>query len=330
MMRFILKIFFAVLFVIAVIFGYFFVGKPPQAKNIIWGVNFSQKHASQLGLDWKETYLALMDDLGTKNIKLAAHWDILEPEENNFYWNDLDWQIKEARKRGVNIILIVGMKTSRWPECHIPGWAKNLPKKELQEKILNMVEKVVLRYKHSSAIKYWQAENEPFFPFGECPWADKNFLKREVELIKKLDPQKRPVIISDSGEGSFWFEAAKIGDIVGTTLYKKVWFRQIGKYITWPFNSTFYWRKARLIKWIFGKKVWVVELQAEPWGPKLLYDISLEEQHKTMNIQQFKFIIDFAKRTGLDTFYLWGSEWWYWMKTKQDKTEIWNEAKTLF
>ena len=74
----------------------------------------------------------------------------------------------------------------------------------------------------------------------------------------------------------------------------------------------------------------VVELQAEPWGPKLFYDLPVKEQEKTMNLEQFKKNINFARSTGLDTFYLWGSEWWYWMKEKQNKPEIWNEANNLF
>ena len=74
----------------------------------------------------------------------------------------------------------------------------------------------------------------------------------------------------------------------------------------------------------------VVEFQAEPWGPKLLYDSPLEEQEKTMNLEQFKQNIEFAKKNGLDKFYLWGVEWMYWLKETQQKPEIWNEAKKLF
>ncbi len=72
------------------------------------------------------------------------------------------------------------------------------------------------------------------------------------------------------------------------------------------------------------------ELQVEPWGPKLLYDSPVEEQEKTMNLEQFKYNIEFAKRTGLKEFYLWGGEWMYWMKEVQNKPEIWNEARKLF
>ena len=56
---------------------FFFVGKSSEAEKIVWGVNFSQKHARDLGLDWKETYSALIDELGVKYIKLAAHWDLI-------------------------------------------------------------------------------------------------------------------------------------------------------------------------------------------------------------------------------------------------------------
>jgi hypothetical protein len=118
--------------------------------------------------------------------------------------------------------------------------------------------------------------------------------------------------------------------MAGTTMYKKVWFRQLRMYVSYLFPPVFYYRKAQIVKKIFNKKVIVVELQAEPWGPALLYDSSLTEQEKTMNLEQFKYNVEFAKKTGLDTFYLWGSEWWYWMKVKQNNPEIWNEAKKLF
>ncbi len=309
--------------------AYLFIGTPPQAKEIIWGVNFSQKHAKNLRLDWKETYLALLDDLGTKNLKVAAHWDLLEPEKNKYYFDDLDWQIKEAENHSAKILLVIGMKTPRWPECHIPEWAINFSKEEQQKEILEMLEKVVLRYKDSKAIEYWQVENEPFFPFGECPWVDKNFVKKEIDLVKSLN-SSHPIVISDSGEGSFWIRAAKLGDIVGTTMYKRVWFRQVGIYVHYPFPPTFYWRKAEYIEKIFDKEVICVELQAEPWGPKLLYDSPIEEQEKTMNLEQFQKNVEFAKRTGFNRFYFWGAEWWFWLKEIQNKPEIWLEAKKFF
>ncbi len=308
----------------------FFIGFPKQAENITWGVNFSQKYTEGLGLNWRETYLAILDDLGARNIKVAVHWDFIEGKEENYYFDDLDWQIREAEKREAKIILVIGMKTPRWPECHIPEWAVNLSKEKQQEKILKLVEGIVLRYRESKAIKYWQVENEPFFSFGECPWYDKKFLKKEIDLVKSLDLRKRPIIISESGEFSLWTRAARYGDMVGTTIYRRVWSKEFKIYFTHFFPSTFYYRRAQIIKKIFGKEVICVELQTEPWGPKLLYDLSLEEQEKSMDLERFQKNIKFAKKTGLKEFYLWGTEWWYWLKTKQNKPEIWEEAKKLF
>jgi hypothetical protein len=48
-----------------------------------------------------------------------------------------------------------------------------------------------------------------------------------------------------------------------------------------------------------------------------------------MNLEKFRKNIEFAKKTGLDEFYLWGAEWWYWLKEKQNQPEIWKEAKKL-
>ena len=56
-------------------------------------------------------------------------------------------KIDEAEKRDAKVFLVIGMKTTRWPECHLPEWAKNLDKAKQQEKILRMIEKIILRYK---------------------------------------------------------------------------------------------------------------------------------------------------------------------------------------
>jgi len=50
---------------------------------------------------------------------------------------------------------------------------------------------------------------------------------------------------------------------------------------------------------------------------------------KTMDIDRFRKNVAFARSTGLDEFYLWGGEWWYWMKTKNNRPEFWEEAKLL-
>ncbi|OGZ22062.1 MAG: hypothetical protein A2W55_01000 [Candidatus Nealsonbacteria bacterium RIFCSPHIGHO2_02_38_10] len=312
------------------IFAFLFVGFPDSHKNdIVWGVNFSQKQAQNLGVDWKENYLALLDDLNVRNLRIASYWDLIEKKQGKYDFSDLDWQIKTAEERGAKVILVVGRKTPRWPECHEPEWALNYESAIMNQELLKYIEKIVDRYKDSSAIWAWQVENEPFFPFGECPKPDKELLKKEIELVRLIDV--RPVMISESGEVPFWFKAGRYGDIIGITMYQKVWFKELNNYISYPFPPIFYSRKADIIKWIFRKKVLCVEFQAEPWGPKLLYDnLALSEQEKTMSLEQFKKNVEFAEKTGLDSFYLWGSEWAYWMREKQAKPKIWEEMRKLF
>jgi hypothetical protein len=324
-----------ILAVSAVIFCYFFVGKAPVQKNITWGVDFSQMQAQYLGLNWKEAYSAIINNLGAKNIKLHTNWDWIEGKAGGFYFNDTDWQLAQAENKGVKIIYVMGIKSGRWPECHIPSWADDLSEQQQKDAALNYIKEVVQRYKDNPVISYWQVENEPFFHFGKCPvWYYKNddFLKAEIALVKSLD-SSREVIVSDSGEGSMWFDAAKSGDIVGITMYREAWAditNSFGFYLHYLFSPVYYSRKALLIEKIFGKNTICIELQAEPWASKPLNDISLNEQLKSMNPDLFKKNIKYAEETGLDKFYLWGVEWWYWLKTTQNQPQIWEEAKKLF
>ena len=308
-------------------FCFFFIGKPKPSEKIEWGVVFSQKHSQLLGLNWKENYLAILDDLKAKNLKIITHWDLIEKRENKYFFEDLDWQIKEAEKRDAKIILVIGMKTGRWPECHLPGWL-DVRGLMLEDELLEYLKVLIERYKNSKAIWAWQVENEPFFPFGECPKIGKAFVKREIELVKSLD--SRPVVFGDSGEFSLWINAAKFGDIVGATLHRKVYFKEIKKYITYPFLPIYYWRKAKMIDFFFGKKVIIGELQAEPWCKNLIYNCPEEEQKITMDFEQFKKNVDFARNTGIDTIYFWGVEWWYWMKERKIDPRFWENVKTFF
>jgi len=226
-------------------------------------------------------------------------------------------------------MLSIGMKTPRWPECHLPQWAKNLAKSDQQDQILAMLSTIVQRYHNNSEITSWQVENEPLFRFGECPWIDEEFLKKEVALVRALDAHKRPVVISDSGEGSMWFRAARLADVVGVTMYRRVYFHELKIYVTYPIPPAFYWFKSQLVALIFHKPVICVELQSEPWAANQLYDAGSGDA-QTMTLVQFQQNIKFAQNTGFDTFYLWGSEWWYWMRQIHNRPEFWEEAKKLW
>ena len=98
-----------ILLVIVILLGflvYLFTGQVEPADRINFGVTFSQKFAQEMGLDWREAYLAVLDDLKVDKLRLVAYWDILEPESGQYSFNDLDWQINEASQRSIQIILL--------------------------------------------------------------------------------------------------------------------------------------------------------------------------------------------------------------------------------
>jgi hypothetical protein len=308
-----------------------------QADNeIAWGVDFSESQAEYLGLDARETYHAIIHELGAKHIKIHINWNSLEPTPDNFDFSSLDYQVTEAEQNGVKLILVVGMKTGRWPECHTPQWLSAVPEHERHSEITENVSAVVSRYKHSKAIEYWQIENEPFLEFGDCPdWyyeETETLLQSEVALVRQLDP-KRKIIISESGELSDWTEAAQLADVVGVTMYRSTWNDAEKTFGLNPYSflaPEFYSAKASFIQHAYNKPVISIELQAEPWTAKPLIESKLEIQEQSMNLELFKENVEFAKQAKLGAYYFWGVEWWYWMNTTQAKPEIWNEATALF
>lgn len=312
-----------------IIFIYLFTGEASQAEKIDWGITFSKPFAEQLSLDWKNAYLAMLDDLGVRKLRLIAYWPEIEKNRNEYIFNDLDWQIQEAGKRNAEVILVMGRKTPRWPECHIPEWANELSESEQQTEILDLINNIILHYKDNKIIKYWQVENEPFLHgFGECPKLDKKFLDKEIALVNNLD--SRQVILTTSGELSLWSQPASRTSILGTTLYRIVWSDTFGL-IRYPIPPVFYYKRANLTKKIFNlDKVFVIELQGEPWWPKQIYETPIDKQFWSMNIIEFKKTLDYAKRTGLDEFYLWGAEWWYWLKINGHDNDFWGEAQKLW
>jgi hypothetical protein len=109
----------------------------------------------------------------------------------------------------------------------------------------------------------------------------------------------------------------------------RVTYNSLVGYLYYHLPPIFYTSRA----WLVGKpldKVIVSELQAEPWAPKGLLNSSLEEQFKSMDANRLRIHVDYAKRTGFSGAYLWGAEWWYWLKEKQNDASLWNTAKTIF
>ncbi|RJQ14635.1 hypothetical protein C4553_01015 [Candidatus Parcubacteria bacterium] len=302
--------------------------KNPQSEPKI-GLTFSTYYTRDiLKLDIEETYGAIIEDLDPQYMRIPIYWPDIEPQKDNFDFSVYDSLIAQASNSQISIIPVIGRRQPRWPECFTPKWAEVLSKEEQEEEILGMLREIVGRYQKQKWIEGWQIENEPFFQFfGVCPKPKPKFLDREIELVRSLD--SRPIILTDSGELGWWFGAARRADFFGTTLYRQVWndFLKEVNYI-WP--PQFYVFKERITNIFFDpKEFWIIELQAEPWTPVTIPEYAIDAQLRLFDGENLKENLKFAKATGFDRIYLWGAEWWYWLKTK-DHSELWDEAQLIF
>lgn len=290
-----------------------------------FGITYSKQYAQYLGLDWQQTYIALLDELKVKFVRLPIFWEEVEPKDNQFNFTDVDWLLDQSRARGVKVVLTVGWRQPRWPECHAPEWVKKLPPEERNMQLFDLLATEINRYKNNAEVEIWQVENEPLLNvFGECPNADPVLLKQEIDLVRTIDD--RPIMITASGELALWNRESKWGDILGSTLYRITWNKYLGYSSYWMIPSSLYRVKA----FIFGhdlNKFWISELQMEPWFPSGKIDVSLDEQFKSMSPDQMVRNYNYANNTNAARNYLWGAEWWYYTKVKLDTEEIWETAK---
>ncbi|MCD5381295.1 MAG: beta-galactosidase [Candidatus Pacebacteria bacterium] len=318
-------------FITALVFVVVLLAQKPVPEEIVYGMSFNTFYARELGLDWKETYDAILDDLQVRELRLAAHWPMIEPVANVYNFEEIDYQIERAEEVGAKVVLAVGRRLPRWPECHVPDWAREISTAERQAAQIVYMEQVIQRYKNSPAVVMWQVENEPFlkaFAFEHCGNLDIDFLDKEIALVKKLDPS-RPILVTDSGNLGTWRGAYSRGDAFGTSVYVHFWNPELGQFRTvlppWAYRV-----KDNFMKALYGDKVSVlIELSAEPWLLEPIIDVPLEVQFTRMNLEKFEDILQYAEETRFDKQYLWGAEWWYWLSL-QDQSQMWERGKKLY
>lgn len=330
------KISLIILFLIVLLPSLFLIFAWPEIQpDVKYGTTFSNKYAEELGLDWRDAYIKILDDLGAKNLRLVAYWDEVEPTRDNYDYSNIKWQLEEAEKRDAKVILAFGRKAPRWPECFEPQWWKDIPDRETRQlELYEYVEQTVNELKVYDNIEIWQVENEPYFPFGECQKdIQRAEVEHEVQLVRNLDP--RPILIQDSGEGGFWFPSYQTGDYLSISMYRRIWYDFWGIfggrfiYFQYPLPYWSYKIKASLLG-IPYDRVFVTELQAEPWGPGINSELPKEEKDKTMSREDFYATLSYAQKAGFTRLYLWGAEWWLWEKEQNNNPYFWETAKALF
>lgn len=253
----------------------------------------------------------LIKDAGFKRFRLMSYWDELEPRPGKFNFRALDEQVQLIAKHGGEVSLCLGVRQPRWPENHWPDWAWNLPKQDRALALLHFIEMVVRRYRIYPSITSYQLENEALLKsFGERADVDRPRLQAEYKLVKRLDPF-RPVIMSTSTSWGIPIRSPR-PDAVGFSFYQVFFSAKKQKYSTSFHTPLLHRIRAQLIKILWQRPCFIHELQLEPWGPQNIWEMSYEEQMKSMSPEQIEKNITLATATGLERVDLWGGEWWYW------------------
>jgi hypothetical protein len=301
------------------------------SEKIEYGYTFSAKYVRELGLDPKDVYEATLSELNFKKVRLVAYWDEIQAENSaEMDFSDLDWQIEMSKQYGVEeLVVALGQRVPRWPECHVPDWAAGLSKRDRQQSLKEYMTEIVNRYKDEKIITHWQVENEAFFTVYATHICglevDEDFIDEEIALVEDLDPT-RPIIMTDSGNVGLWGRAYKRGDIFGSTFY--VYLLNDGKTRT-PLTHNFYKIKDLFWSLVFGEKpVWLIEISVEPWLTTSAVEVPISELRQRLPLDRVKHILEFAEDTGFADQYLWGIEWHYYMK-QYGHDEYWNFMKEV-
>lgn len=301
-----------------------------KSQPLVLGASFVPDYATSFGLDPKDTLNAMLGDLKLKQVRLVSYWDDIEKTPGTYDFSGLDWQFAMAAKYGTRVSLSIGLRQPRWPECHEPDWAKAEPKSQWQPQLFKFIEATVDHYKNNPSLQDYELENEFFLSvFGLCTDFDRSRLISEYNLVKSLDT-KHHVIVSRSDNWVGIPIGQPTPDEFAISVYKRVWDATIThRYFEYPLPAWFYASLAGSEELLSGKDMIIHELQAEPWTPNGLEipQISVKEMYKSMDPARLKSRIQYGEATGMRTIDLWGAEWWYYMKVKQNDPGVWNVVK---
>ena len=133
--RFLLKFIIILFLVFIVVYCVLWALSIKQYK-VEFGVSFSPEYTESLGLDSKEVYKEILTDLKPKYIRLAVPWSRVEVDKGKYSFTNIDYYMDEASKNNVKVLLSLGQKVPRWPECYIPEWIKSTPIEEKNKELL--------------------------------------------------------------------------------------------------------------------------------------------------------------------------------------------------
>jgi hypothetical protein len=305
------------------------VANQPQ----VIGASFIPDYATSLGLDPQKTLDGMLGDLHIKHLRLVSYWSDMEPSKGNYDFTQLDWQFKKAEAAHAKVSLSLGLRQPRWPECHMPNWAKSEPTAVWYGQLNTFIGTIIDRYKSSPSLDSYQLENEYFLQgFGECTNFDRNRLVSEAQTVKQHD-SKHTLIISRSNNALGIPLGDPKPDEYAVSVYKRVWDGKFShRYLEYPPPAWFYAFLAGWQKLHDGRNMVVHEMQAEAWAPnnKALQDTSLAEQNKSLDAARLKGRFEYGKGTGMRSIDMWGAEYWYYRAQYLHDPSLLNVARSEY
>lgn len=312
--------------VLIAIGGIVFLHAVRTSEPTVYGVTFSKQYAEYLDIDWKKAYIATLDELKVRDLRIPIAWSEVEQDPGIYDFSAVEWMLDEAEKRGARVTLVVGMKVPRWPECYVPDWAVGLSKNEFRTRVVSLVSEEAERFKDHPALSRWQVENEPFFPYGDCPKVDAKRFYGEVQAVRTIDPV-HPIMRTTSGEQSIWLFSAKGADVIGASLYRVVANPVLDRWV-FPIPAVFYSIQSISARALVNDVI-ISELQAEPWltlDPKIA---TVDRLYQLFTVEDLRRNVLYAQQTEISEIMLWGVEWWYYVRERGDD-RLWNAAQQLF
>ncbi|OGD95539.1 hypothetical protein A3A48_00805 [Candidatus Curtissbacteria bacterium RIFCSPLOWO2_01_FULL_37_9] len=351
-------------FLIIVIYIAYAFANPIPKRNVdpafepMYGFSFSFEQARWYGLNPRESFIQLLEEVDFKWIRLPFFWDQMTTDgEFNNNFDDLRFAIEEAQKRNIDVIVALGAKTPYYPEYH---WPKEIEKQvkfgrritidhPVAKDILYIDRRVVKELSVYDNIIYWQVENEPLIGNVNKWKIDFALIKAEVEVVRSTDSKKRPIILNHAATGFYdrsWQKLLPIlraGDVFAVNAFFKtkgidlITASILGQeihfpwpdYLVWPVQSWFLLSpnfesiKNQVEK--NGAKFWIMEMQSEP------YINNLKAANNSSFFLNPKDIITedhFLKSYKVESIGFWGVHFWQFREKHGDSTWI-DTAKSI-
>lgn len=173
-----------------------------------------------------------------EHLRLSVPFSEVHPTPTTWDFKRRDFVIDEAIRLKKRLHLQIGIKTTGWPEVHVPKWLSEkypyllqkgcqLDKNpDVRKYTLEYLEKVIERYGKHTEIVSIHIENEAFskrLQVSNYRYISKSFWEEEVALVRKLDKFKRPLVQNiplDTPESIRY--VLKNANIVGFNIYNQI------------------------------------------------------------------------------------------------------------